>query len=104
MYNGIHSVVKAENAGAKFIANAVVYRIDTDKDNNITAMHYYDPDKVSHTVTAKTFVLAGNGIETPKLLLLAANDRNPNGIANSSGQVGRNMMDHPGILMSFQAA
>jgi len=43
--------------------------------------------------------IAANGIETPRLLLYAANDRNPRGIANSSDQVGRNMMDHPGIHM-----
>lgn len=104
MYNGIHSVIKAEKAGAKIVPNAVVYRIDTDEHNNVTALYYYDPDKNSHKVTARTFVLAGNGIETPKLLLMAANDKNPNGIANSSDMVGRNMMDHPGILMSFQSA
>ncbi|SQK74901.1 GMC oxidoreductase [Tatumella ptyseos] len=96
MFNGIHTIVKAEKAGAKILPNAVVYRFETDEHNNITALHYYDPDKNSHRVTARTFVLAGNGIETPKLLLLAANDRNPNGIANSSDMVGRNMMDHPG--------
>ena len=104
MYHGYYHTVKAEKLGARIIENAVVYKIDTNAANDITAMHYYDPNKVSHKVTAKTFVIAGNGIETPKLLLLAANDRNPNGIANSSDQVGRNMMDHPGILMSFQAA
>ncbi|WP_049623572.1 GMC family oxidoreductase [Frateuria defendens] len=104
MYHGVYHTLKAEKLGARVIPNAVVYRIDTNAANEVTAVHYYDPDKVSHKVTAKTFVIAGNGIETPKLLLLAANDRNPNGIANSSDQVGRNMMDHPGILMSFQAA
>jgi choline dehydrogenase-like flavoprotein len=104
MYHGVYHTVKAQKLGARLIADAVVYRIDTNAQNEVTAVHYYDPGKVSHKVTAKTFVIAANGIETPKLLLLAANDRNPNGIANSSDQVGRNMMDHPGILMSFQAA
>jgi choline dehydrogenase-like flavoprotein len=104
MYHGVYHTIKAEKLGAKIIPNAVVYKIDTDAANDVTAMHFYDPDKVSHKVTAKTFVIAGNGIETPKLLLVAANERNPNGIANSSDQVGRNMMDHPGILMSFQSA
>ncbi|MBO1325760.1 GMC family oxidoreductase [Acetobacter sp. TBRC 12305] len=104
MYHGVYGAWKAERHGAKIIANAVVYSIETDGKNNIVAMNYYDPDKGSHRVVARTFVIAANGIETPKLLLLAANDRNPNGIANSSDQVGRNMMDHPGIGMSFQSA
>jgi len=104
MYHGVYSVQKAERLGARVIEKAVVYRIDTDAKNRVTAMHFYDPDKQSTKVTARTFVIAANGIETPKLLLLAADDRNPNGIANSSDQVGRNMMDHPGIGMSFQAA
>ncbi|UTD27773.1 GMC family oxidoreductase [Bradyrhizobium sp. WD16] len=104
MYHGIYSAQKAEALGTKIIENAVVYSIETDDKNRIVAMNYYDPDKQSHRVTAKTFVIAANGIETPKLLLLAANDKNPNGIANSSDQVGRNMMDHPGIGMSFQSA
>ena len=104
MYHGVYSVEKAEALGAKVIPNAVVYRIDTDAQNNITAFHFYNPDKQSTKVTAKRFVIAANGIETPKLLLVAANDKNPNGIANSSDMVGRNMMDHPGISMSFVAA
>ncbi|WP_321363775.1 GMC family oxidoreductase [uncultured Celeribacter sp.] len=104
MYSGILSIHKAEALGAKVVENAVVYGIETDEKNRIVALNFYDPDRQSHRVTAKTFVIAANGIETPKLLLLAANDRNPGGIANSSDQVGRNMMDHPGIAMSFQSA
>jgi choline dehydrogenase-like flavoprotein len=53
-------------------------------------------------VTGKTFVLACNGIETPKLLLLSKNDRNPNGIANRSDEVGRNMMDTPKMFVYAQ--
>lgn len=104
LYNGSHSAAKAEALGAKIVTHAVAYGFETDGKNNIVAINYWDPDKQSHRVTAKTFVVAANGIETPKLLLLAANDRNPKGIANSSDQVGRNMMDHPGIGLSFQAA
>src|SRR4029077_18157856 len=69
----------------------------------VTAVHYYDRDKVSHRVKGRAFVVAANGIETPRLLLYAANDRNPRGIANSSDQVGRNMMDHPGLHMGLVA-
>ena len=100
LYNGMVHVNKATKLGASLVDQAVVYRIDTDDRNRVTAVHYYDRNKQSQRVTGRTFVIAANGIETPRLLLYAANSRNPRGIANSSDQVGRNMMDHPGIHMS----
>ena len=41
---------------------------------------------------ARNVVVAGYAIETPRLLLNSANDRFPNGLANSSGLVGKNLM------------
>jgi len=47
-------------------------------------------------VRARVFILAAHAIETPKLLLMSKNGgRTPRGVANSSGQVGKNLMDHP---------
>jgi choline dehydrogenase-like flavoprotein len=43
----------------------------------------------------KIFVLAAHAIETPRLLLHSRSEALPNGVANSSDQVGRNLMDHP---------
>lgn len=103
MYNGIHHVQRAEQKGVKVLAQSVVYKIDTDENNRVTAVHWYDADRRSHRATGRVFVLACNSLETPRLLLLAANERNPNGIANSSDQVGRNMMDHSGFHCSFLA-
>lgn len=40
------------------------------------------------------YVLAANGVESPKLLLASRCPRFPDGLANASGQVGRNLMDH----------
>lgn len=49
----------------------------------------------SGTVVGKKYVLAAHAIETPKLLLMSnKHKRFPNGVANSSDQVGRNLMDH----------
>ncbi|WP_342628218.1 GMC family oxidoreductase [Nguyenibacter vanlangensis] len=104
MYNGIQHVQKAEDAGAVVLDQAVAYRIDTDETNRVTAIHWYDAQRRSHKASGRTFVLACNGIETPRLLLLAANERNPAGIANSSDQVGRNMMDHSGVHATFLAS
>jgi choline dehydrogenase-like flavoprotein len=83
------------------LVNAVVYRIEHDDQGKIVAVHYMDPDKTSHRVTGKLFVLAANAIETPKLMLISKSDKYPNGIGNSSDQVGRNLMDHPGTSVTF---
>lgn len=101
MYNGIHHVERAERQGAVVLDESVVYKIDTDDNNRITAVHWLDKQKSSHKASAKMFALACNGIETPRLLLLAANAANPRGIANHSDMVGRNMMDHSGFHCSF---
>jgi len=103
MYNGVHTVEAAEALGAVVLEESVAYRIDTDADNRVTAVHWYDNNKVSHKATGKQFVIACNALETPRLLLLAANENNPTGIANASDQVGRNMMDHSGFHCSFLA-
>jgi choline dehydrogenase-like flavoprotein len=102
-YHGGLAAASAEAAGAKLLANAVVYRIEPDAGGRIAAVHYFDPDRVSHRVTGKSFVLAANGIESPKLLLMSVSDRYPNGIANGSGMVGRNLMDHPSSSLTFDA-
>jgi choline dehydrogenase-like flavoprotein len=103
MYNAIHTIEEAERKGAVSITEAVVYKVDTDDSNRVTAVHWLSPDGKSHKATGKVFALACNSLETPRLLLLAANERNPNGIANSSDQVGRNMMDHSGFHCTFLA-
>lgn len=102
-YSGGVGARQAEAAGVKIVANAVVYRIEADDRGRIVAVHYLDPEKQSHRVTAKTFVLTANGVESPKLLLISKSDRYPNGIANSSDMVGRNLMDHPGSSVQFLA-
>jgi len=103
MYNAIHTVEEAERKGALALTESVVYKIDTDEGNRVTAVHWLSADGKSHKATGKVFALACNALETPRLLLLAANERNPHGIANSSDQVGRNMMDHSGFHCSFLA-
>lgn len=104
MYNGIHHVQRAEARGAQVLAEAVAYKVDTDGNNRLTAVHWYDSARRSHRASARAFVFACNGVETPRLLLLAANAANPRGIANSSDQVGRNMMDHSGFHCTFLAS
>jgi glucose dehydrogenase len=103
MYSGDVHVVSAEQKGARVVTEAVVYRVEIGAKAQVTAVHYFDAQRQSQRVTGKYFVLAANGIETPRLLLYSADDAHPRGIANRSDQVGRNMMDHPGISMRFLA-
>ncbi|WMD20888.1 GMC family oxidoreductase [Achromobacter seleniivolatilans] len=102
-YHGGLAAASAEVAGARIITNAIVYRIEHDEKGRIAAVHYYDPERGSHRVTGKYFMVAANGIETPKLLLLSKSDKYPNGLANSSDMVGRHLMDHPSNSLTFDA-
>jgi choline dehydrogenase-like flavoprotein len=56
---------------------------------------YYDKDGVEQFQPAEVVIIACNGIGTPRLLLNSASGRFPNGLANSSGLVGKNLMFHP---------
>jgi choline dehydrogenase-like flavoprotein len=56
---------------------------------------YYDRDGVERFQRAEVVVLACNGVGTPRILLNSTSARFPNGLANSSGLVGRNLMFHP---------
>ena len=101
-YDAATALPRIEAKGGRILANAVVYRVETGDKNAVQAVHYFDPDKRSHRVTGKVFAIACNGIETPKLLLLSRDERNANGVANSSDQVGRNMMDQPKLFAEIE--
>jgi choline dehydrogenase-like flavoprotein len=100
-YDAATALGRLEAKGATILTDAVVYRVDTNAQNQVEAVNYFDANKQSHRISGKIFVLACNGIETPKLLLMSSNTRNPKGLANSSDQVGRNMMDHPQLTMTL---
>jgi len=95
-------VGNALRLGAKLIDSATAYRLECDADNNIVAVHYKSPDGSSHRLTARRFVIACNSIETPRLLLMSACEQAPGGIANTSGQLGRNLMDHLIFLNNYK--
>jgi len=86
---------------------SVAYNVAVDG-TNATRIDYYvwsrdangNLTKVSKSVTGKIYVLAAHAIENAKLLLMS---NNWNGIANSSDQVGRNLMDHP-LYLSWALA
>ncbi|UJD92494.1 GMC family oxidoreductase (plasmid) [Rahnella aquatilis] len=100
-YHGGIAADAAEKAGVKLIPQAVVYKLEQDGHGKITAAHYYDWNKVSHRVVAEVFVMAANAVETPKILFLSADAKNPNGLCNNYDQLGRNLMDHPSNSATF---
>ncbi len=61
---------------------------------------YYDADGVERTQKAHVVVLACNGIGTPRLLLNSRSRQFPDGLANRSGLVGRNLMLHPYAMVT----
>jgi len=73
-------------------ALSTVFRIETNEAGRVSEVKYYDVDGNEHAQKAKAVVLSANGAETPRLLLLSESSRFPNGLANSSGMVGKNLM------------
>ena len=71
-----------------------VSRIEHNAAGKVTGVVYFDKDGKEQRQKARVVCVAGNSIETPRLLLLSASPQFPNGLANSSGQVGRNYMRH----------
>ena len=69
-----------------------VSRIETNAAGRATGVAYFDKDKREHFQKARAVVLCANGAETSRLLLLSANAKFPDGLANSSGYVGKNLM------------
>ena len=71
-----------------------VTRITHDKNGLVDGVIYRDIDGNEQSQAAKVVILSGNSIESPRLLLLSESSMFPNGLANSSGEVGRNYMRH----------
>ena len=84
-------IPRAIAAGAEIRDLAMVGRIETGPDGRATGVHYHREGRWRYQ-KARNVIVAGYAIETPRLLLASANDRYPEGLANSSGLVGKNLM------------
>jgi choline dehydrogenase-like flavoprotein len=94
-YDATVHLARAQAAGARLLAEHVVHHLEVGPDRRIQALRFKRPDGSEGRLAAKVFVLAAHGIEIPKLLLMSRQPGAPQGVANASGQVGRNLMDHP---------
>src|SRR5580700_11981471 len=69
-------------------------RIEHSADGRVTGVLYRDSSGHEQLQKARIVCVAGNAIETPRLLLLSESAKYPQGLANSSGHVGRNYCHH----------
>jgi len=81
--------------GAKLKTTARVRELTISPQGKMTGAVYVDADGREQHARASVLVMAANGVGTPRLLLASSSARHPDGLANSSGLVGRRLMMHP---------
>jgi choline dehydrogenase-like flavoprotein len=81
-----------------------VVRIEHDDKGRVNAVVYADSAGVMQRQKARAVAVAGNSIETPRLLLNSSSTLFPNGLGNGSGMVGKHYMRHTtgSVFASFQ--
>jgi choline dehydrogenase-like flavoprotein len=82
----------AEATGrCEIMPGCMVTRIDVDQDDKVSSVDYIDSKGNNHQIKARVVVLAASAIESARLLLLSKSGRFPEGLANRSGLVGKNL-------------
>ena len=90
-------IPRAIRAGAEVRSNAMVAQVVHDATGRVTGvLHFRNGGGALHRQRARNVVVAGYAIETPRLLLNSASAQFPQGLANSSGMVGKCFMVHSG--------
>ncbi len=102
-YDATVHLDRAEAQGAVLHDRTTATHVELGADRRVAAVRFARPDGSTGRATARVFVIAAHAIETPRLLLNSATEAAPDGVANGSGQVGRNLMDHP-IQLSWALA
>ena len=82
-------------AGGTLETGAWVRKIHTDANGLALGAEYVDRNGAVMFQSADIVLVCANGVGTPRLLLNSANERAPDGLANSSGLLGRRLMLHP---------
>jgi choline dehydrogenase-like flavoprotein len=98
MYSSLAGALPAakKTGNLTMVTDAIVHSIIQDpKTGKATGVRVIDQNtKVGKTYEAKIIFLNASTIPSAQILLGSANEANPNGLANGSDQVGRNLMDH----------
>lgn len=100
-YNrGLQHIVKLHNVD--LVINALVTKLETSDDGKRITRIVATINGEETIFEGDTVILGCGAVNSAALLLKSANDKHPNGLANSSGQVGRNLMlHHNGCLVAF---
>jgi len=69
-----------------------VYKLSSDNTGKVVSADYYDVNKQKKSIRAKLFVVACQAIESSRLLLSSTGPKHPDGLANNTGQVGKNLL------------
>jgi gluconate 2-dehydrogenase alpha chain len=78
----------------KLLTGAMCYRVNSDNSGRATGVSYYGPDGSDNSIEADLVILAPFTYDNTRLLLLSKTARFPDGLANSSGHVGKHFMTH----------
>jgi choline dehydrogenase-like flavoprotein len=70
-----------------------VTRLEAGHGDRVNGVHYLDGDGRQQVVRGGSVIVACGAVETPRLLLASSNKRASDGLANESGEVGRNFME-----------
>lgn len=90
-------IPRAIRAGAEVRPHAMAAQIEHDERGRVTGiLHFQKEGRELFRQRAKNVVVAGYAVETPRLLLNSSSTLFPDGLANSSGMVGRCLMVHSG--------
>jgi len=86
---------EAIRAGVELRTWCRVKEIQVNDDGMASGVVYFDEDGVEQFQAAHVVIMACNGVGTPRILLNSTSELFPNGLANNSGLVGKNLMLHP---------
>ncbi|WP_417704305.1 GMC family oxidoreductase [Rheinheimera aquimaris] len=85
----------------RIITDAMVKTVTVDSSGKVTGISYIDKKTATEQqLNARVIILAASACESARILLNSKTTSHPNGLANSSGQVGRNLMDSTGAGLS----
>jgi choline dehydrogenase-like flavoprotein len=99
---GIQAALAYDNV--TLLRNRKALKITTDKSGRRATAVVVEHDGREETYRAGTIVVACGAVNSAALLLRSANEHHPAGLANRSGQVGRNLMIHNnGIVLAYSA-
>src|SRR5687768_16192994 len=86
-------IPRAIASGAEVRANSMVAQVEHNGRGLVTGVLYFRKgSRELHRQRAKNIVVAGYAVETPRLLFNSASSLFPDGLANSSGMVGKCFM------------